>query len=320
MASEFALIAVGLAVILMSGDLLVRGAVAAARALEVPTLIVSLTVVAFGTSAPELFVAGNSVLAGNPGIAVGAIVGSNIANLLLVLGLPAIIYPISVGSAGLGRHVAALLAATGAFAALAYLRGGMDPPAGAGLFAGIVAYVGYLWLRVRGGANDDPVLDRVEEYAGEARLSARTLIFIVGGLIGLPVGASLLIENGASLAAAFGVREELIGLTLIAVGTSLPELATVLVAAFRKRCDVVLGSVVGSNIFNILAVGGVAGLLGGARFDAATLSFEIPVMLAATLAIAAFIYARRDIGRSAGLLLLLAYAAFVAILAFDALA
>lgn len=320
MTFEFAMIAVGLAVILMSGDLLVRGAAAAARALSIPTLIVSLTVVAFGTSAPELFVAGESVLVGNPGIAVGTIVGSNIANLLLVLGLPAIIHPISVAPEGLRRHAVALLIATAVFAAFAYLRGGIDVVAGAILFAGIIAYVGYMWIRIRSGARDDPVLDEVEDYAGEGRLGTKTLFYIVAGLVGLPVGASLLIEHGASAAAALGVREELIGLTLVAVGTSLPELATVLVAALRKKCDVVIGSVVGSNIFNLFAVGGVAGLVGGAGFDAQTLSLEIPVMLAATLAIAAFIYSGRNIGRGAGVLLILAYAAFIAILVYAAAA
>jgi cation:H+ antiporter len=317
---EIALVAVGLAVILMSGDLLVRGAVAAARGLKIPALIVSLTIVAFGTSAPEMFVAAEAVLLGNPGIAVGAIVGSNIANLLLVLGLPALVHPIATRSAGLRKHAVALLVATAVIAAIAYLRGGLDRMTGAVLFAGIIAYVGYMWLRIARGARDDPVVDEVEEYAGDGRLGARTLMFIGAGLLGLPLGANLLIEHGAKAAAELGVRDELIGLTLVAVGTSLPELATVLVAALRRKCDVVLGSVVGSNIFNIFAVGGVAGLVGGARFDAETLAFEIPAMLAATLAVAAFIYARRDIGRLAGALLLLAYGAFIAILAMNAAA
>lgn len=315
MAFDFALIALGLAVILMSGDLLVRGAVAAAQALKIPTLIVSLTIVAFGTSAPELVVAAESVLTGNPGIAVGTIVGSNIANLLLVLGLPALIYPISSKSPGLRQHAVALLIATAAFALFAYLRGGLDQVSGAFLFAGIIAYIGYMWIRVARGARDDPVVDQVEEYGDDAKLSAKTLMYIAAGLLGLPLGANLLIQHGASAAADLGVRQELIGLTLVAVGTSLPELATVLVAAFRRKCDVVLGSVVGSNIFNIFAVGGVAGLVGGAKIGKETLAFEIPVMLGATLVVALFIYSRRSIGFLPGVVLLLAYAVFIAILA-----
>lgn len=311
MVAELALIIVGLAVILVSGDLLVRGAVSLAAALSIPTLIVSLTIVAFGTSAPELFVAVRSVLEGHSGLAEGSIVGSNIANMLVVLGLPALIYPISAKSEGLRHHTSALLIATGAFAAAAYLRREIDAVTGAALFAGVIAYVFYVWRRAAKGARDDPVIDEVEDYADGKRLTPNTVLFILGGLVGLPIGAGLLITHGAALAETLGVRQEIIGLALLAFGTSLPELATVLAAAFRKKADVAMGSAIGSNIFNLLAVGGAAGMAGGFAFAPAALMFEIPVMLAATALVASFAWMRKDIGRSTGLLMTAAYLCFI---------
>jgi cation:H+ antiporter len=315
---ELILILAGLAALLISGDLLVRGAVGVARALAVPPLIVSLTIVAFGTSAPELFVATRSVLSGAPGIALGAIAGSNVANLLLVIGLPALFHTISTSAAGLRQHAGALMIATAVYAGFVYGRGGLDQTSGAILLAGIFAYVAYLWIRAARGARVDPVIHEADHYADGERVTVATLLYLISGIVGLPLAAGLLTDNAASLAAAAGVRAELIGLTIVAVGTSLPELATVLVAALRGRGEVALGSVIGSNIFNIFAVGGAAGLAGGGGFDAQMRSIEIPFMLAATLAVALAVFLRRDIGRPAGLAMLLAYAAFIALSARNA--
>ncbi|NWG71729.1 MAG: calcium/sodium antiporter [Parvularculaceae bacterium] len=311
MAAEFALIVLGLAVILVAGDLLVRGAVSLATAFSIPTLIVSLTIVAFGTSAPEFFVAVRSVLDGHSGLAEGSIVGSNIANMLLVLGVPALIFPISAKTNGLRQHAIALLIATAAFAAAAYLLREVDEVTGAALFAGIIVYVGYMWWRATHGEKDDPVVDEVEEYADDKKLSANTFLYILGGVVGLPIGAGLLTSHGAALAETLGARQEIIGLGLLALGTSLPELATVLAAAFRKKSDVAMGGAIGSNVFNILAVGGASGLAGGFGFATSSLVFDIPVMLGATAFVALFALTRRDIGRSAGLLMTAAYFAFL---------
>lgn len=162
MVVELSLILVGLAVILVSGDLLVRGAVGLATALKIPLLIVSLTVVAFGTSAPELAVAILSVLGAEPGIALGNIIGANIANALFVLGLPALIHPIPVSSRGLAVHAAIMLGAALAFAGVAYATGMLGRATGAALFAGILAYVGFMWFRATHGAKDDPVIDEAK--------------------------------------------------------------------------------------------------------------------------------------------------------------
>ncbi|MHA7871413.1 MAG: sodium:calcium antiporter, partial [Hyphococcus sp.] len=234
MAAQIILVVLGLAVLLVAGDLLVRGAVSLAAALRVPALLVSLTIVAFGTSAPELVVTVQAVLSGSDGIALGNIIGSNIANIFLVLGLPAVIYPITTNVMGLRRHAVIMLAATALFVGTAYFRGYIDTGLGAGLFAGIIAYVGYMWIRTsRSGGRGDPVLDEVEEYQESAALGFKTFLFLAAGLIGLPLGAHLLVTNGSSLASALGVREEVIGLTIVAFGTSLPELATVVAAALH---------------------------------------------------------------------------------------
>ena len=315
MFAEIVLIVLGLAILLIAGDLLVRGAVGLAAALNIPALVISLTIVAFGTSAPELVVTVQAVLTGNDGIALGNIIGSNIANIFLVLGLPAIIYPITTHVLGLRRHIVVMLTATAAFAGAAYVTGYVDTAIGGAFFASIIAYVAYMWLRARKGRGGDPVLDEVEEYQEANGLSFKTLLFLAAGLAGLPVGAHLLVSNGAILAAGLGVREEVIGLTIVAFGTSLPELATVVAAALHRKSDVAIGGIIGSNIFNILAVGGAAGLAGTAVFDPASLTWEMPVMIAAAAVLSAFVLSRRDIGRLAGLAMFGVYVGFIAVLA-----
>jgi len=308
-------IVLGLAVLLIGGDLLVRGAVGLAKAAKVPTLLVSLTIIAFGTSAPELVVSVTAVLKHQPGIAVGNIVGASIANILLVLGLPALFHPMTTHVAGLRRHGVVLLLATAAFAAVAYSMGATGPAAGAAFLVGICGYVA--WVGVIARRERDPVISEVAEYCDkEGSGIASALVYLACGLIGLPVGADLLVEHGASLIEAAGVRPEVIGLTIVALGTTLPELATVGAAALRKRSEVAIGNVVGSIIFNLLAVGGAAGLAGGLAFDAATLRFEMPVMILACAALSAFILARRDLGRAAGLAFIGAYALFMAAIFF----
>ncbi|MCB2098313.1 MAG: calcium/sodium antiporter [Parvularculaceae bacterium] len=310
------LILLGLAVLLVGGDLLVRGAVGLATTMRIPPLLVSLTIIAFGTSAPELVVSVTSVLEHESGIAIGNIIGSNIANVFLVLGLPALIYPMSAHVDGLRRHGVAMLVATAAFVAIAYGYGALDRATGGALFAGIILYVLFLAYMARASRGHDPVIDEVSEYTqGEKSNVGATLLYVLAGLIGLPVGAHLLVDSGSALAAQLGVRPEFIGLTIVAFGTSLPELATVVAAAVHRKSDVAIGNVIGSNIFNIFAVGGAAGLTGVAEFSRPSLTLDIPFMIGAALLLAAYIFFRRDIGRISGLLFLIAYAGFIAMLA-----
>ncbi len=316
---DILMIILGLAVLLVGGDLLVRGAVGISTALKIPPLLVSLTIIAFGTSAPELVVSVLSVLEGKSGIALGNIIGSNIANVLLVLGLPALIYPMSASVPGLRRHAVAMLVATAAFAAIGYFHGALSRPIGAALFGGIVLYVAFLAMMARNSRGRDPVIDEVAEYAEGAKTNmGAAILYVIAGLIGLPVGAHFLVDSGSSIAAALGVRDEIIGLTVVAFGTSLPELATVIAAAFHKKSDVAIGNVIGSNIFNIFAVGGAAGLAGTAAFSPQSLGLDLPVMIAAALTLSLFVFLKRDIGRLAGVVFVLAYAGFIAVLAMQA--
>lgn len=315
MFAEISLVIVGLFILLIAGELLVRGAVDLARALNIPALIVSLTIVAFGTSAPEIIVSIQAVLNGSPGIALGNIIGSNIANILMVIGIPAIIYPISAHVPGLRPHVLVLGLATAAFAIAAYVVGAITFAIGLALFITLLIYLGYMLYDATKGRHNNPVLDEVEEFGDGNGLRISTVGFIIAGLVGLPLGAHLLVTNGASLAGAMGVRETIIGLTVVAFGTSLPELATVLSAALKRKSDVAVGSIIGSNIFNLLAVGGITGLVGGATFDPASLRFDIPVMIIAALLLIMFVWTKRDIGRTAGFLMGLAYVGFIIYLA-----
>ena len=318
LAPQIAYVILGLAILLVAGDLLVRGAVSLAAALKVPALLVSLTIVAFGTSAPELVVTVQAVLSGNDGIAIGNIIGSNIANIFLVLGVPAIVYPVATNVPGLRRHAVIMMIATAAFLATAYGPGEIGTEIGAGLFAGILIYVSYMWFRASSGNADDPILDEVEEYTESKGVSLKTLGFLGAGLIGLPLGAHLLVSNGAGLASGLGVREELIGLTIVAFGTSLPELATVFAAAIHKKSDVAIGGVIGSNIFNILAVGGAAGLTGTAAFSGASLMLDLPTMAIAAIALLIFVLMRKEINRVTGLIFTGAYIGFILMLAENA--
>jgi cation:H+ antiporter len=313
MIADIFYILLGLAALVVGGDLLVRGAVGLARAAGISALLVSLTVIAFGTSAPELVVAVASMIEKEPGIAIGNIVGSSLANILIVLGLPAIVYPIRTRVEGLKRHAIVLLIAMAAFALVAYGWGRLDTASGALLFAGILTYVLFLALMARRTRGRDPVIDEVAEYSdGGSQQFGATALYLIAGLIGLPIGAHFLITHGASLADAIGIRAEFIGLSIISVGTCLPELATVFAAALHKKSDVAVGNVVGSNIFNMFAVAGAAGLAGAAPFSAETRSLEIPAMLIAAVALAAYILFQRDIGRFSGLVFIIAYGALMA--------
>ncbi|MBB4659825.1 calcium/sodium antiporter [Parvularcula dongshanensis] len=313
MLTETLLLLAGLALLLVAGDFLVRGAVGLAKLLNVPPLLIGLTVVAFGTSAPELVVTIQAVLSGDNGIAMGNIVGSNIANILLVLGLPAVISAISLKTPRLGRHAVVMLIATAAFCAFVYARGAIDTLAGAVLLSLIAAYLVLIWREAKAGENAELVAE-VEEFGQAATARWKPPLYLVVGLVGLPIGAQLLVENGAAIAEALGVREEVIGLTVVAFGTSLPELATVIAAAMKREADVAVGNIVGSNIFNLLFVGGVAGLVGTSAFSSEALRFDLPVMVGAALILSFLIFRRSRIGRLLGIFFTLAYVAYIAAL------
>ena len=310
---DFALVAAGLCVLLAGGEFLVRGAVAAARQLHVPALLIGLTVVAFGTSAPELFVTVQAVLSGDNGIAMGNIVGSNVANILLVLGLPAIVSAVSLATPRLRRHAFAMLVATAAFCAFAYATGRIGASAGGVMLGLIAAYLGLIAFDAMRAGGEADLLAEVEEIGGEQPRWAAP-VFLIAGLAALPIGANLLVSSGADIARVLGVRDEVIGLTIVAFGTSLPELATVFAAALKREADVAVGNILGSNIFNLLFVGGVAGLVGTSQLSGAALRVDLPVMAASALVLAVLVFARGRIGRGLGVLFTLAYAGYIVFL------
>ena len=311
-------VVLGLGLLLLAGDALVKGAVNLSLRLGIPAAIVGMTVVAFGTSAPELLVSVQAVLAGAPELALGNVVGSNIANVLLVLGLPALFATVSISGPGARRDLRIMLAASALFAVLVFLGPIRWPQA-------LVLLSGLAWLlwdalrqaqAHRNGARPDAAAAPPLEQAEAGMSWLRIGLFTGFGILGLPIGASLLVDGSVAIAAVLGVSEVVIGLTLVAVGTSLPELATTLIAALRREAGVALGNVLGSNCFNLLGILGVAGLVGPIPVPPEVLSRDLWVMLGSSLVMGVLIYVGRPLGRWAGLGLLALYAGYLALLVF----
>ena len=311
----------GLVILLLAGDALVKGAVNLSLRVGIPALIVSLTIVAFGTSAPELLISLNAVLEGKPGLALGNVVGSNTANILLVLGIPAILSVLHTSQCETRKTYNFMLAGSVLFIALAF-RGTFDWISGLILLAAL-SYVLFDAFRdahmhrkaASGAAAAAAALatDSEEDVEGADPDMPwwQIIVFLLLGLIGLPLGADLLVDNASIIAAEYGVSDSVIGLTLVALGTSLPELATTVMAALRKQADVALGNVIGSNMFNLLAIIGITTLVGDIPVDQEFLKFDLWVMLAASLLIVPFVYFRRDITRIWGIVLTALYLTYV---------
>lgn len=314
MAADLSYALAGLALLLAAGDLLVRGAVSLSLRLGIPALIVSLTVVAFGTSAPELLISVLAVLDGAPGLALGNAVGSNTANVLLVLGLPALLAGIVTSDYDTRRSFAMMIAATALFIALCHL-GPIRWPQALALLAGLALMLGdAIRGALRDRADARATLDETLETIDPTLPLGRVLAYLGAGLIGLPLGAHFLVEGATGIARAAGLAEAVIGLTLVAVGTSMPELATSVMAALKGRADVALGNVIGSNMFNLLGIIGVAGLVGPLPVPPEMLARDLWVMLAASLLMTPFVLYGWRIGRRWGLGLTAAYVAYVVVL------
>jgi cation:H+ antiporter len=306
-------VVLGLGVLLLAGDALVKGAVNLSLRLGVPALIVGLTVVAFGTSAPELLVSVQAVLVGAPALALGNVVGSNTANILVVLGVPALIAAVPVARS-LMRDYAAMMAASAFFIGLTFM-GPIRWPHALALLAALGLMLGDAFLRARAHRNDRDA--EAVEGAEPGMAWWRIGLFTVLGLIGLPLGADLLVDGAVDIASALGVSEAVIGLTLVAVGTSLPELATTVMAALRREAGVVMGNVLGSNMFNLLGIIGVAGLVGPIPVPVEMLTRDLWVMLGASALLGVFVLTGRSITRGAGLAMVALYAGYLALLALQ---
>lgn len=304
---------IGLALLVGAGDALVRGAVSLSLRYGIPAFIVSATVVAFGTSAPELLISVEAALKGSPGIALGNVIGSNIANVLLVLGVPAIVAPLAACGTDAHRNLYFMIAATVAFSALVLT--GVIP-----LWGGIVLLalaIAMVWDSVRQGlkaglAEGDISEELREDDGGDAGMAGWKITgLLIIGMIGLPFGAHLLIEGARGIALSLGISEAVVGLTLVAIGTSLPELATSIMAALKRQTEVAIGNVIGSNIFNITAIIGTAAIFAPLDVPAEILARDLWVMIGASLVLIPFVLLCRPMGRLAGLAFLLGYVAYI---------
>lgn len=319
MITTWLLSGLGLLILLLAGDALVRGAVNLSLRLGVPALIVSLTIVAFGTSAPELLIAISALKENAPGIALGNVVGSNTANILLVLGLPALLATIHTSECNSRRNYVFMLLATVLFIGLAFcgtftVFSGLILLAALGLVLTNAFREAKAHRKACGEAcAEDDELEGLEE-ADPDMPYWKVSIYLILGLAGLPMGAHLLVENATTIAKTYGVSETVIGLTLIAVGTSLPELATTLMAALRRQADVALGNVIGSNMFNLLAIIGIATWFGRIPVTPEFLRFDLWVMLGASLLLVPFVFLKQDISRAWGLVLTFLYVLYVTVL------
>ena len=305
----------GLIVLLLGGDILVRGAVSLSRRLGISPLVVGLTVVAMGTSMPELVVVLNAAimdagLGEAAEISIGNVVGSNIANVLLVLGLPALIRPVDCDAKGLRIDTSIMVAASLVFAVVC-LGGVVYRWQGIVMALGLAAYVAWCYRAALGGRGHDEHTEEVEEYENARRPLWRSAFYILGGTAGLIVGAEVLVDGAVALAVAANVSEAVIGLTVIALGTSLPELATALMAIVHRHGSLAIGNVLGSNLFNILGITGIAAVVVPLPVPPEILRFDLWLMIAAAVLVMPFVWLRAPVGRIAGVVFMAGYVAYI---------
>ncbi len=303
-----ALLAAGIGALYVGAELLVAGAGRLALGFGLRAVTVGVTVVAFATTAPELFVATIGALDVSTDVGLGAVLGSNIANIGLVLGLTALVKPVRVSSTVMRRHVpfmvfaALLLVVLGADGRIGRLEGAIFLL----VLAGFTAYLVYY-------ANVDPAPDVEKPGAGDG-VQPRDIAYVLGGLIALVIGSRWLVSGGTGLLSELGFSDLFIGLTVLAFGTSLPELAASVVGALRGETGFVIGNVVGSNIYNILAVLGIVALITPIEIDPSTIRLEFPILVVATLALVAMMGYGRRLTRLDGVALVAGYGAFLYLL------
>jgi cation:H+ antiporter len=304
------LLLAGMGLLFWTGDVLVKGAVGLAENLGIPQLVIGLTVVAFGTSAPELFISVQAALAGQSGIAIGNVVGSNIANVLLVIGLPALLAPVLANQPGLRRNMTAMLALTVLFMWL-LSNGIIGRLEGAVLVVAICLFIGWQIYEAM-VAERAPVLDFQDELGEAPHQGWKIAAYLAVGILGLPLAAHLTITGAVDVAEYFDISDAVIGLTVIAIGTSLPELATTFMAAIRNSGGVAIGNIVGSNIFNIAAIMGLTALIMPVTVADRIVAIDMWVMLGTSIILAVLAYARITAGKLMGMALLVGFGAYIA--------
>jgi len=322
MVAVLALLLAGLLFLVLGAEALVRGASRLATRLGIPPLVIGLTIVAYGTSSPEMAVSIQSSLAKQADIAIGNVVGSNVFNVLFILGLSALVAPLHVAQQLIRLEVPIMIGVS-LLALLFSLDGVVQPSDGVVLLVGAIVYTAFQVYQAR-REKDPEVQAEYAQFGGTRQMSLVQWITHLGliavGLVLLVLGSGWLVESAVAIARSVGISELVIGLTIVAMGTSLPELATSVVASLRGERDIAVGNVVGSNIFNILAVLGISAAISptGVRVSQALLNFDIPVMIAVAIACLPIFVTGNLISRWEGLLFLVYYVAYAAYLILDA--
>ncbi len=302
----------GLGLLALGGDFVVRGAVRLARHLGVSPLLTGIAIVGFATSLPELAVCVDAASGGAPALAVANVIGSNISNTILILGLVAIICPVPVCANSLRLDSSAHLLAGLFLVGIGFAFGRIDWWMGALMVMGLALYI-FLVIR-RDAAIDNIDQLYLDDHNDRPEQSlTRALFHLVSGLVAVLVGAEFLVTGAVGLAEQFGVSKEVIGLTITAVGTSLPEIATTLAAALRGNTQLCLGNIIGSNIFNITGIAGVTALVAPLPLTRRIIEVDLPLLLATTLLLTLILLAGRTLRRSAGIILTASYISYVAV-------
>lgn len=307
----------GLVLLALGGEALVRGAVGIGQRMALSPLVVGLVLVGFGTSTPELAATMSAALAGSPGIALGNVIGSNIANILLILGISALIWPIATEPRAFKRDAPMLALTTLAFVAFAF-TGQFGRLVGAGFLAVLAAYLLITYLQERRLPDAQARI-----HAGEAELASPhphavwlSALFVLVGIGALIAGATLTVSGSVAVARAFGMSEAVIGLTIVAIGTSLPELSSSVIAALRRHTDIAFGNIIGSNIFNILGILGATALVTPIVVPPDVRPFDLWALAGATALVLFFAFTDHQLSRREGGVLLALYIAYMGALVF----
>lgn len=295
----------GLLLLVKGGDWTIDAAAWIAEKSGLSKLFIAATIVAFGTSAPELFTSINANLSGFPGISLGNVVGSNIANVLMVIGISALIAPVMIDRTRVRIDTLVMLAATVVLVFGVWV-GVFSFWLGAAMFAGIIAYVLYQFFTDSLGDDDDE-----DEEEAEFSGMGKALLTLLLGFGAMVIGSEVLVRGAVAGGVALGVREAVIGMTVVAFGTSLPELSTCVAAARKGQSDMIIGGIVGSNIFNILSIVAITAMIKPLEAAPAFLGFDIPAMVVVTIVFAGFLFLSKSFGRLTGAAFTLAYAAFI---------
>ncbi len=312
--TDLLLVIVGMGFLFGGGELLVRGAVSAARRFGVSELVIGLTIVGFATSTPELLVSVQAALKGSPEIAMGNVVGSNIANILLIGGFTALIASMAVLGGEMKRDLRVMLGSAALI--LPAAAWGAIPRLGGLLLVGLLAAYLYAHFKAARKTHDLPAEtdDLMAPDTTGMEPLWRSVGFLLAGLAMLVAGANWLVDGASSIARAAGVSDAVVGLTVVAVGTSLPELATSIIAAWRGRPGVAIGNVVGSNIFNILGILGATAIITPLPIASRFLWFDLPLMMAISIAFAAALTTGQRLGKTAGGVMLAGYVVYTMVL------